>query len=500
MSDPSVTHPTTPEKFSIWRNWISLAGRMLAVASAFAFAFLFAIDLLKHGASNPYIGILCYIVAPGFFFAGLAVALLGAWHQKRLRDKGQPTHLPKLAIDLDRPRDRKIMIWFAAGTMSFLLLTALGSYQSYEISESNEFCGEVCHKVMGPEYSAYHRSTHAKVACLECHVGSGATWFVKAKVNGTRQLYGILTNTYSRPIATPVHNMRPASDTCEECHWVNRYVGSIERVRNHYLSDDANSPYTVRLLVNVGGGAAGEGLTGGIHYHMNLSRKVEYFATDAQRQTIPWIRVTDTGGVVTVYRTKDYRDTPKPEQIRRMDCMDCHNRPAHQYKTADDVVDEAIYLGKVDRSLVAVKKVAVDLMTKPYGTQEEGRRAISTEMIKRYGTGLKATEAIQAIQTGFSENIFPEMRADWSKYPDNAGHLDSAGCFRCHDGKHTEANNHRAMPATDCNSCHVILAQGAGEQLTSVAPAGMAFKHPSSDIDGMGLICSDCHNGKNQDN
>jgi nitrate/TMAO reductase-like tetraheme cytochrome c subunit len=338
------------------------------------------------------------------------------------------------------------------------------------------------------------------VACVECHVGSGPTWYVKAKLNGTRQLYGVITNKFARPIPTPVQNLRPASDTCEECHWPEKYSGSIERTFHRFMSDAKNTPYTVRLLVNVGGGSPAHGPVGGIHWHMNVSNKIEYYATDVQRQVIPWVRVTGQDGVATVYRTAEFKGDPDPANIRRMDCIDCHNRPAHRYASPNDAIDEAMDLGKIDAKLPSIKRTSVDLLAKPYSTQDEAVAAIGHALAVKYAGTPGLATTVAAVQAVYRENFFPEMKADWSAHPDNIGHLDSAGCFRCHDAKHSVTGVAKLMPATDCNSCHTILAQGSGADLAKLAPAGMAFKHPSTDIDGLGLLCNDCHNGKNQEN
>ncbi len=501
MTEPIPPAPPPPDPASsIWRNWISLAGAIVAIGGLFSFLLLCALDLMGRGASNPYLGILTYVVAPAFLILGLVLVLGGAWLQRRHRRRRPDAPRPHLAIDLSRPRDRRMLFWFTLGTMTFLLVSALGSYQTFVYTESNQFCGEVCHAVMGPEYAAYHRSAHAKVACVECHVGSGASWYLKAKVNGTHQLLDVITGKFDRPIAVPVKSMRPARDTCEQCHWPEKYSGSIERSFTRYLSDPKNTPYTVRLLINVGGGSAEHGPVGGIHWHMNVSNKVEYFASDAQRQVIPWIRVTAADGTATVYRTADFKGEPDPAQVRRMDCIDCHNRPAHRYASPNDAIDEAMDLGRVDLKLPGIKRAAVDLMTKAYATQAEGEASIGRALAVRYGTAPAAVASIAAVQAAYAANFFPEMKADWSKFPDNIGHLDSAGCFRCHDSKHSVGGLGRRMPASDCNSCHTILAQGQSADLAKAAPAGIVFKHPSSDIDGLGLLCSDCHNGKNQEN
>jgi NapC/NirT cytochrome c family, N-terminal region len=501
MSDtpPIPTLAPAAKPLSIWRNWITFAGTVVASGALFAFLLLLTLDLTGKGSNNPYLGILTYIVAPAFLIAGLVLVLGGAWYERRRRVR-PGAEAPHVAIDLSRPRDRRILFWFVVGTGAFLMLTAIGSYQTFQYSESVTFCGEVCHKVMEPEFTTYQHGAHARVACVECHIGSGAEWFVKAKVSGTYQVYSVLFHKYETPIPTPVRNLRPARETCLECHWPEKYSGSVERTAHHYLTDDANTPYTVRLLVHVGGGSPENGPVGGIHWHMLISNKIEYFASDRQRQVIPWVRRTAADGTVTVYRTPDFKGDPDPALIRRMDCMDCHNRPAHNYQTPDNAVDEGIYLGRISKALPGIKKVAVDLLTRPYSSVDAATTSIRRGLMSKYGSVSGVADTVAAVQAIYRTNLFPEMKADWSKYPDNIGHLDSAGCFRCHDGKHKDVAGRRGALTNDCNSCHTILAQGSGADLSRLSPEGQVFKHPSTDIEGLGMQCSDCHNGKNQDN
>ncbi len=489
-----------PAHQSIWRNWFSFAGLIVATGSLFAFFFLFTLDITGSGKSNPYLGILCYVVAPSFLALGLTVFFLGAWRRRRelarLKGLGKPA---PLAIDLSRKTDRRLMAVFVSGGLIYLLMTAVGSYQTYVYTESDNFCGMVCHSAMGPELTEYRRHAHARVACVDCHVGEGARSYIAAKINGVHQLYSITFNKVPRPIPTPIHNLRPARETCERCHWPEKHTGNLERTLPHYLADAANTPFTVRLLLLVGGSGSDNGKPGGIHWHTSKDTKVEYFASDPQRQTIPWVRVTDRQGVVTIYRNPKFKGDPDPSQVRAMDCIDCHNRPAHRYNSPNDAVDEEIYLGRIDRDLPSIKRTAVDLLTQAYSTQEEGASKIASELHKKYpgAKGIDATaEAVSAV---YRSNFFPEMKADWSKYPENIGHLDTPGCFRCHDGN-LKADNGKAMPATACDSCHVILAEGGGSELSQLAPNGVRFKHPATEIDGLGLTCADCHNGKNQEN
>jgi hypothetical protein len=485
---------------SIWRNWCSVAGAIIASGSLFAFLFLFTLDMTGKGRGNPYMGILCYVVAPFFLATGILFVLWGAWRRRKelakLRGLGRPA---PLAIDLSRRRDRTIFTVFVSGTLIYLLMTAVGSYQTFVYTESQAFCGLVCHTVMGPEFTAYGRNAHARVACVDCHVGEGATRFISAKISGVRQLFGITFDSYPRPIPTPIRNLRPARETCERCHWPEKHIGNIELTFARYLSDEANSPFEVRLLMKVGGSVPDFGKPTGIHWHTSSKTKVEYIASDPQLQTIPWVRVTDSAGAVTTYRKAGFKGDPDPRLIHLMDCIDCHNRPAHRFSSPNDAVDEAIYLGRIDKSLPSVKRTAVALLSQPYSSSAEGESRISGELRKKYPGAKGLDGTVAAVVAVYRANFFPEMKVDWSKHPENIGHMDNPGCFRCHDGQHT-ADNGRPMPATECNSCHVILAQGTGADLARLAPDGVAFKHPSTDIDGLGLLCSDCHNGKNQDN
>lgn len=482
---------------SIWRNWITLAGIIVAAGSFFAFLFLFAIDQFGPGQHNPYLGILSYLVAPGFLFLGLGLVLAGAWWQRRHFHRNPEAPAPRLAIDLNRRSDRLTLFWFGLGTITFLLCTALGSYQTYHYTESVQFCGQVCHDVMKPEFVTYQRGAHARVACVECHIGSGATWYVKSKLSGAYQVYSVLFNKYSRPIPTPVHNLRPAQETCAHCHWPEKFSGSLDRTYNRFLMDDANTPYTVRLLLHVGGGASAHGPVGGIHWHMNVANKVEYYATDPQRQEIPWVRVTNKDGHATVYRTPKYTEEPDPKQIRTMDCIDCHNRPAHQFNSPNDAVDESLYLDRIDPQIPGVKRTVVELLTKTYKDSAEAAQTIEASLRQKYAGQARLDGLVKEALNIYEHNFFPEMKADWSSYPDNRGHKNTAGCFRCHDNNHIAVGTEQTvkkMPASDCNACHTILAQGSGTELTKLSAEGQIFKHPEGPYEDM--LCNDCHNGK----
>ena len=477
------------------RNWLSLAGAITAIGSLFAFVFLVAIDTFAR-EGNPYLGILTYLVAPTFLILGLALILAGWWWQRR-RAGRRPVAggAPGLAIDLRRPRDRRYLLLFGSGGVLFLLLTAFGSYQTYHFTESVTFCGQTCHGVMQPEFTTYQHGAHARVSCADCHIGAGASWYVKSKISGTYQVYATTFNKYERPIPTPIKNLRPAQETCERCHWPEKFTGNLDRTYVHYLSNKNNTPYTVRLSLRVGGGQPGQGFFGGIHWHMNVANRVEYYASDPQRQTIPWIRTHSLAtGEVRVYRTKDFTGEPPAGAIRVMDCMDCHNRPAHAYQTANEAVEMNMALGRINAKLPNIKTTAVKALTQTYPDNDRAAEGIAVALRAKYGAAEDLSTTIAAVQRIYQENFFPRMKADWRKYPSNIGHKNWPGCFRCHDDKHRTQDGNVAVRSSDCTACHNILAQGRGEELTAVTPAGQAFRHPGGELDP-DLLCSDCHNG-----
>lgn len=482
------------------RNWIGLTGVVVVGASFFAFALLMAIDLSRQ-FQNPYLGILTYLVAPFFLVLGLVLMAAGVLVERLHRRRRAPEEVPKYPrLDFNSPRQRKAFGLAASATGVFLLATAFGSYGSYHFSESVTFCGTTCHSVMTPEYTAYRNSPHARVACVQCHIGPGASWFVKSKLSGTYQVYATMFDKYPRPIPTPIKNLRPAQETCEQCHWPESFYGNAERVNYHYLPDSTNTPWTIRLLMKVGGGNPARGPVGGIHWHMNINNKVEYIASDTARQVIPWVRITDPQGRITVYRAETDSATDSLIAVtppRRMDCIDCHNRPTHIYNPPSRAVNLSLATGRMSTKLPWIKKNAVDVLAASYDTKREALDSIATILGRDYertrDTAL-VRQAIAEVQNIYSNNFFPTMKVDWRVYPDNIGHELFPGCFRCHDGQH-KSEDGRVIP-DDCTTCHIIMAQGSGTRSRTISPAGLPFKHPV-DIGEMWkqVPCTTCHNG-----
>lgn len=475
------------------RNWLSWAGLVLAASALFAFLLLVAIDQFA-GHRNPYVGILAYVVAPLFFLLGVALTLLGAFFQRRSEWRAARAAEPLvIKIDLSRARDRKVLAFFAAGSIAFLFLTALGSYQTYQYTESVQFCAQRCHLPMEPEFVASQHAAHARVECVACHVGRGATAYFKTKVNGVKQLYHTVRNDFERPIRVTSANPRPPQAICEQCHWPKKYVGNVERTYRHFLSDEKNSPFAVRLLLNVGGADPNNGPVGGIHWHMNVANKIEYIATDELSLNIPWVRMTDSQGIVTVFKTPDFRGNPANYEIHRMDCMDCHSRPAHKVHTPNQAVDLALATGRLDPAVPWVKAKVVAALVKPYKTKPEALRDIADQLRKDYPDPAVSGPIIREAQAIYRVNFFPEVKLDWRTHPDFVGHKDWNGCFRCHDGNHTAVDGQMSIKASDCKACHLILAQGSGEMLSKIDARGHNFVH--IDTEYSDFTCADCHTG-----
>jgi len=504
MSDAGAPAPPTPPSGlsakRLLRNYVSLIGLALAAVSLANFFFLFLLDLVSKQPS-PYIGIFAYMVVPAFLILGLVLVGLGMWMERR-RYRRDSAALPRFPVlDLNSPAQRSTIAIFISAVVLFVILSAVGSYRGYEYTDSVQFCGQLCHTVMHPEFTAHQASPHARVTCVDCHVGAGAGWYVRSKLSGARQVVKTVLNTYPRPIETPVANLRPAPETCEQCHWPRKFWGAQLKVINHFASDEQNTPRQLQMLIKTGGGDPNAGQASGIHWHMNIANIITY-ASDPKRQNIPWVRIQNMQGKVTEYLAAD----AKPEEIakmsrRRMDCVDCHNRPTHIYLAPDRSVDDALAAHRIDAGLPYVKQQAVQVLTAEYKTTPQAIQAIATNLPafyrEKYPQVAAAKQAqiqttVAELQRIFRTTIFPEMKVDWRTHPNNVGHFYFPGCFRCHDGNH--ASKDGKVITKDCDACHTLLAQQEGVAARTVS-ATTPFKHPVDIGDLAAVNCSDCHNG-----
>jgi len=485
----------------LFRNYLSLAGGIIAGMSFLINVFLLFLDFIRP-TQNPYVGIVTFMILPGVTMGGLGLVFGGAILRFfQLRREAQVVELPRL--DLNNMRHRLALVGTFLALLVFMTLSAVGGYESYHYTDSVAFCGRTCHTVMEPEYTAYQGSPHARVACVSCHIGPGAEWFVRAKISGAYQVYSVAFNKFSRPIATPVHNLRPAQDVCEQCHWPAKFWGEQLATRVHFSSDEKNTRREVSLLLKTGGGTE-VGSKAGIHYHMNIQNKIWYAAADERRQVIPWIRLQGPDGRMTEYVSTEKPLTPeqlKKAEIRQMDCVDCHNRPSHKYLPPGRALDPSLGAGRISPELPYIKKVAVEAMVQTYVTADEADRGIEAYIRDFYqkqypavaqGQGEKLKAAIEEVRRVYRLNFFPEMKVNWLAYPDNIGHKEFPGCFRCHEGKHVSADGR--VITRQCDACHEFLGR-SDEGLKRVA-ATHSFAHPWK-LAGKHteIRCGECHTG-----
>lgn len=481
-----------------FHNPISYSGAAIALIAMFMFVFLYVIASLSS-IDRAYVGIVLFIVIPAFIILGLALIPLGMW-RRHIREQKQGSSPDKNfpILDLNLPQHRSGFFIFAIGTVLFLFLSALGSYEAFHFTESVTFCGELCHTVMAPEYTAYQVSPHARVTCVECHVGAGANWYVKSKLSGLYQVYAAIMNKYPRPIPTPVENLRPARETCEECHWPQKVYGKQQRREIYYLADDNNTRWEIDLLMNTGGGNPALGQKSGIHWHINSNIKIEYVAVDNKRLDIPRVTLTD----LTTSKTITYNSTMSAASdsalqagpTRVMDCIDCHNRPSHIYRDPNRFINTALASGDMDPAIPGIKRAAVEACMAEYDTPETAMQEIDAKLRATLSADeASLTRSIQGAQKAFSLNVFPAMKVRWSEYPDHIGHMTTPGCFRCHDDQHVSEDGRVISKA--CDLCHAITAQGpSGQMEYAGTQPSLDFKHPEEIGDAWKETgCSDCH-------
>ncbi|HWR98472.1 MAG TPA: NapC/NirT family cytochrome c [Candidatus Methanoperedens sp.] len=461
--------------FNYANNPITIAGAVLAALSAVILVTVVAINAMG-GHLGPYSGIMAFMILPGVFVFGLLVIPAGIWLRRRKLlaahvSEEEMSRYPRL--DFNDEHLRKGVLIFLALTMGNAIIFATVTYLGVEFMESPRFCGTVCHTVMSPEYAAYQNSPHSRVMCVQCHIGPGASWFVKAKVDGLRQVVATTLNTFSRPIHSPIAHLRPARETCEQCHWPSKHIGDKLRAFVRYADDEANTPSYNAMLIKTGGGDLDTGKHGGIHWwHIYSDNKIRYIQGDERRMSISWVELTDSKGEVRAYMRKG-EQAPTAAQIaeaRTMDCIDCHNRPTHLFqfpaRSVDDVIERHEDLAK----LPFYKREAVKAIKGAYPTREAGRLEVKKALEGFYAANYPAvpknlaTRGADAAAEIYGKISFPEMKTNWETHPSHIGHPDPstdegfAGCWRCHDDKLSTADGKHTIPQ-DCDNCHTFLVE-----------------------------------------
>ena len=500
--------PYKPKITPLWNNFITMEG-LFITAMAIIVLLTFALFSVVTPTPNPYIDIVGYLVVPSFLIFGVVIIPFGILFKSwRVHRHHPEQHLafrfPR--VDLNDPVQRRAAKVVVVGTFVLFPVVGVSSYHGYHYTDSSTFCGKACHAAMHPQATTYEHSAHARVACAECHIGEGASWVVRSKLSGTRQVLAMWRDSFSRPIAPAIKHLRPARETCEHCHWPKKFFGAQLKRVVRFSSDESNTRHEINMLLKTGGGDETTGRAEGIHSHMALGGRTEYVATDDKLQVIPWVKYVDEAGSEWIYRS-DGRPSSDPRPsgaLRELDCMDCHNRPAHKFRSPQDAVDVFLEVGEIDSSLPFIKREAVKALLQPHPDEQTASTKIANHLIGFYKDNYpelwqtresktSVNHAVDMVRLIYSRSFFPAMKVDWETYPDNIGHHNSPGCFRCHEGKHV--NQRGESISHECNVCHTFLNPVEKEGEASYIQEG-EFIHPFA-LEGTHAIlrCDKCHTG-----
>jgi nitrate/TMAO reductase-like tetraheme cytochrome c subunit len=351
---------------------------------------------------------------------------------------------------------------FGFSVIAVLVLSIVVVPWVWDYTNSPTFCGTQCH-TMPPEYNAWQRSPHARVSCVECHIGRDfiATSFSR-KAGDLMHVVKMSSGQYHFPLYA--RGMLPAREACERCHWPEKFSTDSLKSIKHFDTDIKNTEITTYLMMKTGGGTNREGRGFGIHWH--IENKIEFIALDEIKQNIPWIQVTDANGKATTY--VDIENPPTADQVaksakHRMDCIDCHNRVSHTFRNPEQAVDDALTRKQIDASIPFIKKKAIEALNGTYRSFDDANKSIDAlngfytqnypDYAKTNANSIKS--AIEAVKTMYQTLVFPTQDLSWTTHPENVGHRDWPACFRCHDGKHFTEDNKQAI-RLECNVCHTL--------------------------------------------
>ena len=447
-----------PAWFLLTQHWLSLLGLALLATALISWLFVLPQQIRGH-VDNPYVGIVVFLILPAVFFTGLLLIPAGVYLSKRKIRRGldEGTFDRKIAL-------QRIAWFFGVTTLLNILVGTQVTYRAVEHMETPQFCGGTCH-TMNPELAAYQNSPHSRVECVECHVAPGAAGWISSKTSGIRQLVETVLNTYPRPIPSALESNRlvPARETCENCHWPQKLGGVRLRVFGKYADDEANTRSETVLLMLVGGNQIS-----GIHgAHFGPGVHIRFAAADPARQTIPWVefRNSATGDFRKFAIADPPSDSAGALPAFEMQCVDCHNRPTHTFDLPERAMDKALAFGELPVALPFIKRTGVQVLKTTYTSSQEAAEKLPAALVGFYQQNypdIYAKRADDIRQAGrsvlaiYQRNVFPELKVSWGTYPNNLGHTDFPGCFRCHDGSHTAADGKTITQ--DCNTCHEPLA------------------------------------------
>ncbi|PLY02278.1 MAG: hypothetical protein C0623_03990 [Desulfuromonas sp.] len=452
---------------------VALLGAMLVTA-----LFPFLLGALLYDSiwdmRNTYFAAAAYLFLGPLVILGLILVFLGLFFFRGKEDVRLFT-LDYLRDYFTNPkrfgRMRKLLFVFVFISCSMFCIFGIITYRSYNYMNTTSFCTDFCHIVMQPQKIAHANSSHSQVSCVECHIGSNAKWYEKAKISGLTQVVNVVSHNFSKPIKTPTTHLRPDRAVCEECHRPGLFHGEKLIVREKFLPDENNTNVKTVILFKIG--TAGDRTVSphGYHWHVAPENRLVYTATDFQRTDIPIVRFKESSDSEKIFTTVNADALVKKNKAtlltREMDCIDCHNRPTHNYLPPNEALDEKIMTGEIPQDVPYIKRQALDLITRKYDSQQEALTRIAVELRAWYRDNYpdievnndRIAQAILGIQAAYKENVFPQMNVTWGTYTDHIGHGTNSdrGCFRCHDGKHF---NSKGDPiSNDCNTCHIILAR-----------------------------------------
>ncbi|MBU0729947.1 MAG: NapC/NirT family cytochrome c [Proteobacteria bacterium] len=447
----------------MWRSPLGLMGVAITTVSITLMLVGLALDVLGL-IHNPYAAMATYLLLPGGMVTGLLLIPIAAFVRRR-RWRKYGIARDHLHINLSDHKHRRWLVGFIALTVINLSILVVIAYEGYHFTDSSFFCGRVCHTVMEPEYAVYQRSPHVKVKCVECHIGPGADWFVRAKISGLRQVAAVMAGSYSRPIPAPVEHLRPARDTCEECHWPDKFHGKKIKIFQHFSNEDQTRPEVTEIALHIGGRNPQTDAFEGIHWHVSKDVQVSYLAADAKRTQIARVKVTRPDGSHDEFVKEDI-DVAEDEthEWRIMDCIDCHNRPTHIYQMPEEVIDAGLLSRKINPDVPGIREDGLAVLTKEYESREAAQEIMVRNLVelqkkrdpakaKQYAADIK--RAGEYLLAGYLGNVWPAMNVLWGTYGKHLGHQraeEGYGCFRCHDEEHLNPEGNSI--SQDCSVCH----------------------------------------------
>lgn len=431
-------------------NHLSRIGAGITTASIVIWWTYWILNQVGHAYTNPYLSLIFFFFLPIIFIVGLAMVALGVYLRRRkLRKAGKiPEVYPK--VDLNSSTIRHTVIIVSLATMANLLIVGIFTYKGVSYMDTAGFCGTSCH-VMRPQWVAYQHSPHSHVACVDCHIGSGAIPYVKAKMQGTQQVFETILHDYPRPITASLNKMRPASATCEHCHNPTRFPTDKLMILNRFENDKKNTELTTILTFHL------------YRIHKAHHQHIVYTATNNTDRKIISVSIPNGKGGITKFVNQSWKGSTKGV-TRVMDCMDCHNQPGHTFLTPEKAIDQAMEQGSPSTSLPYVHKEGLSLIQAKYSSQAEAGQKIKQGLDDYYKTKYPKVwendrstirQAAQSLVAVYDQNVFPSMKVNWGTYPTHIA-MSPPGCFRCHNGDFV-AKDGQKIP-NGCNVCHSVVA------------------------------------------